>query len=81
MSDAKILTAPESKDITTITPLYAECASVESIEHQLKQAKNKGRRIARLIEDLEALRDKRLAQIEAGEWPRRSTSEDGVAND
>lgn len=74
MSDARILTVPKANDITRITPEFERYASIQAIEYQLKQAKARANRLAKLVGDLEALRDERLNQIEAGEWPRPAES-------
>ncbi|MFD8866048.1 hypothetical protein ACFV1F_17015 [Streptomyces sp. NPDC059590] len=55
--------------------LYAEHASPESIQIQLKKTRAEGRRIQRRITWLEALLERRTAEREAGVWP--AAAEDG----
>lgn len=71
---ATAVSVPQANDITRITPEFERYASIEAIEYQLKQAKYRANRLAKLVGDLEALRDARLNQIEAGEWPRPAAS-------
>ncbi|WKD36540.1 hypothetical protein [Streptomyces xanthophaeus] len=55
-----------------ITPLFAECASPEAIEIQLKQARATRDRWARHADRLDQLLVTRRAQKAAGTWPPRN---------
>lgn len=59
--------------MTVIDPKYrdsvATYASPEAIEVHLSKARTALRRAAHEVQWLEALRDERAAQVEAGLWP------------
>ncbi len=59
--------------MTVIDPKYRQSvathASREAIEAHLKKARTALRLAAHEVQWLEALRDERVAQIEAGLWP------------
>lgn len=52
-----------------ITPLFAECASLEAIESYLKAARATRDRWARHVDQLDQLLATRQAQITADSWP------------
>lgn len=59
-----------------ITALYAECASIESIQIEIGKAEHQARAYSRKAERLRQLLDTRRAQIAAGTWPDTPTTEE-----
>lgn len=57
------------RSFVQVAPLFRLHASVEAIDFRLRKAKSARNKLDREIAQLEALRDRRMAQIEAGEWP------------
>lgn len=62
-------------DATTIGRGYRKHAAVQSIDAHLSDWEAALGRLERQIARLRALRDERLAQIDAGTWPPRPSSD------